>query len=187
MPAVRYAKELHVSRLTFLSIAVLAVALTAAAADYPKRKAGLWEITRSPSNPKLPPQVQRICLDAETDALMYQYGEGASHKMCSKVDLHSSGGNLLIDSVCTLAQSQVSSHQVMSFSGDSAYHTDSTVHYDPPLFGKTSESHSTQDAKWLGACPADMKPGDIVTQASPMSPSPIRMNIRDMLKAGGPP
>jgi len=167
------------------SVAMLAVALAAVAADYPKRKPGLWEITRSPTNPKYPPQVQRICLDAATDAMLYQYGEGASRKMCSKMDMRNQGGTLVTDSTCSFGQSQVTTHSVMSFSGDSAYHTDSNVHYDPPLLGKTSESHSSQDAKWLGACPADMKPGDIVTQASPMSPAPIRMNIRDMLKDSG--
>lgn len=169
-----------------LSIAMLAVGLTAAAADYPKRKPGLWEITRSEANARLPPQVQRICLDAATDALLYQFGEGAGRKMCSKVDMHNAGGNFMIDSVCTFGRTQASTHETMSFSGDSAYHTDISVHYEPPLFGKTSDSHSTQDAKWLGACPADMKPGDIVTQLAPTGP-PMRMNIRDMLKDSGSP
>jgi hypothetical protein len=57
-----------------------------------------------------------------------------------------------------------------------------TTHYDPPLAGK-GELRSTQDAKWLGACPADMKPGDVLVKPSPMMPMSIRMNLNDMLKA----
>jgi hypothetical protein len=133
-------------------------------------------------DPAFPPQVQRVCLDAATDALLYKFSEEAGRKMCSKFDVRTAGGKVEVDSVCKLGDSQMSSHTVMSFQGDTSYHEDITVHYDPPLRGKTADSRSTQDGKWLGACAADMKPGDMVTMPSPMNPVPMHLNLNDMLK-----
>jgi hypothetical protein len=43
-----------------------------------------------------------------------------------------------------------------------------------------SETHTVQEGKWLGACPAGMKPGDLVTAVG-ASGREIKMNLRDML------
>jgi|SRR5580698_3562940 hypothetical protein len=98
--------------------------------------------------------------------------------------IESAAGRVQIDSVCKLGATTATSHSVINFSGDTAYHEEITQHYDPPLMGKTSESTTTSDARWMGACPADMRPGDIVTKPSPVMPIPMRMNLRDMLGAG---
>jgi hypothetical protein len=167
------------------ALAALAACVAIAAVEdfpYPSRKPGLWELTRSAPNPKYPPQVQRICLDEATDRMLYQLGEGAGRKFCSRFDVRAAGGAVVVDSICTLGNSHVTSHNVFSFSGNAAYHEDLSAHYDPPLSGKIQDLHTTQDGKWLGACTADMKPGDIVSTPSPMMPIPLRMNIRDMLR-----
>ena len=165
----------------FLAASGLCCALTSA--DLPQRKAGLWEITMSPPNPKFPPTVERVCLDAATNALLYKAGAGAGKKLCSKTDVQSSGGKVVVDSVCKIGSTQATTHSVTILSGATGYHTDTAVHYDPPMFGR-SESTSSQDGKWSGECPADMKPGDIVVNPSPMMPVPLKMNLNDMLKAG---
>ena len=157
---------------------------SAGASDYPKRKPGLWEVTRTSANTKYPSQVQQICLDAATDALLYRVGESAGRSTCSKLEVQSSGDKVVVDSVCTLGKTQLTSHNVISFRGDSAYHEDIAIHYDPPLFGKKADSASTKDARWVGACSADMRAGDIVSKPSPSMPIAFRMNIRDMLKDG---
>jgi uncharacterized protein DUF3617 len=151
------------------------------AADFPMRKPGLWQITMSPSNPKYPPRVEKVCLDAATDQLLYKVGAGGSQKMCSKIDIHSAGGKVIVDSQCDFGGSKLTSHGVTTMTGDTAYRTDINLHYDPPMFGK-SDSTSTQEAKWIGACPADMKPGDIVVDASSMMPAPMKMNLNDIFK-----
>jgi hypothetical protein len=137
-----------------------------------------------PEDPRFPPQVQRVCLDADTDTLLYKFGMGAGRNLCSKLDVRNVGGKLEVDSVCKLGNSQMSSHIEMSFQGDTSYHEDIAVHYDPPLLGKTNDSKSTQDGKWIGACGADMKPGDMVTVPSPTNPVPMRLNLNQMLKDG---
>jgi hypothetical protein len=177
-------RPLEVRRLAWALLGVCVWASWSLAVDFPKRKPGLWEITRPMPNAKLPPQVQRVCLDAATDALLYRYGLGVSHDRCSKLDLRNVGGSLQVDAVCKLGGSQMSLHKVISYQGDTSYHEDTSVHYDPPLLGKTGDSKSTQDGKWLGACGADMKPGDLVTVPSPMNPVPLRLNLNDMLKEG---
>jgi hypothetical protein len=163
---------------------LLGAAATVLAADYPPRKPGLWELTRSSPNPRYPLPLQQICLDAATDALLYKFGMSAGRQTCSKFDVQSAGGKVQVDAVCKLGATTTSSHSVITFSGDTAYHENISLHYDPPLMGKTSDSSATTDARWMGTCPSDMKPGDIVTKPSPLMPIPMRMNIRDMLNDG---
>ena len=164
-------------------IGLVCAAASALATDYPPRKPGLWELTRSAPNPRYPPQVQQICLDAATDALLYKVGISIGNQACSKIDVQSSANKVEIHAVCKFGTSTTTSSSVITFRGDTAYHEDIAIHYDPPLMGKTSESTSTTDAKWVGACTADMKPGDIAVMPSPTMPIPMRMNIRDMLNA----
>jgi hypothetical protein len=175
----------QVPRLALSAMAALAACAAIAAVgdfNFPSRKPGLWELSRSASNPKYPPQVQRICLDEATDRMLYQIGEGAGRKLCSRFDVRTADGTVIVDSICTLGNSHVTSHNVFSFRGNAAYHEDLSAHYDPPLSGKIQDAHTTQDGKWVGECTADMKPGDIVSMPSPMMPIPLRMNIRDMLR-----
>ena len=49
----------------------------------------------------------------------------------------------------------------------------------PAIPGMPAERTITIDAKWVGACKADQKPGDI------MMPGGMKMNIKDMEKLKG--
>jgi len=172
-----------ITRQILVLAAISTAVATATAADLPIRKPGLWEITRNFGDPKIPSSVERVCMDAATDQLLYKLGAGVSQKLCSKVDISSTAGKVLIESQCQIGGSKSTTRSVTSMSGDSAYHTDVTIHYDPPMFGKNDVA-STQDAKWIGSCPADMKPGDLVVEPSAMMPVPMKMNLNDMFKAG---
>ena len=131
----------------------------AEAADIPHRKPGLWSITMHMGDGKIPPRDSKLCVDETTDAAYQRYAEGGG-QTCSKRDVTRNGNQTLIDSVCTINAHTATGHLVITWAGDTAYHLDSTSKWSPPLYGKT-ESHITQDAKWMGACPATMKPGDI--------------------------
>ena len=63
-------------------------------------------------------------------------------------------------------------------SGDfnSAYTVKSTSQTDRAPAGMPRDTTTTIEAKWLGACKPDQKPGDIVM------PGGIKMNIKDMEK-----
>ena len=69
-----------------------------------------------------------------------------------------------------MQESKITSHGVMTWTGDTAYHMESKSHWDPPMMGK-ADNTTTQDGQWTGACPAGMKPGDMVM------PGGMKMNI----------
>ena len=161
-------------RLSFLRLGAGALAALAASAavagDFPARKPGLWEMSITGVGSTARPIKAKICLDQATaDALIGQ-GTAQAKAMCSKREVHFSGNTGTADSVCKIAGSTQTSHADFVFDGDTAYHVTTRSHYDPPLRGK-SESSMKSDARWVGACPADMKPGDMIT------PTGARMHI----------
>src|SRR3984957_20979426 len=152
----------------------LACATTAVlAVDLPTRKPGLWEVTLNMAGGKMPPRLMKFCTDAETDAALYKLGMNAAQGICSRNDIQRSGNVVTMDSECKLGDTKMTSRAVMTFAGDSAYHTDIQSHFDPPIMGR-SESSMTQEAKWAGACPADMRPGDMV------APNGMKMNLKSI-------
>jgi hypothetical protein len=50
--------------------------------------------------------------------------------------------------------------------GDSEYTGDMKMTFDPPMSG-VSEMNMKMEGKWVGACRAGMKPGDVVMQGMP--------------------
>jgi hypothetical protein len=143
-------------------------------AELPKRKAGLWELTMSIEGTKAPMPSAKLCIDAATDAEFYKMGAGMSRDACSKRDLKVNGKTITVDSVCSFAANRTSTtHATTTFTGDTAYHTEVQMHYEPPLMGK-SDSAMAQDGKWIGACPADMQPGDM------LMPGGLKLNVRDL-------
>lgn len=133
--------------------------VAAAADDYPPRKAGLWEVTIQAENK--PAATTKMCIDADTDQLFHKFGTDLRSKHCEKNDVKANGDTVNADSVCKVKDTTISTSSVTKFTGDSAYHVDIKIHFDPALLGKTDVT-SAQDAKWTGPCPADMKPGDFV-------------------------
>jgi hypothetical protein len=145
----------------------------ALAADLPKRKPGLWEVILHMADGKMPPQLMKFCTDPATDAELYQLGMNAAQGMCSRKDIQRSGDVVTLDSECKMGDMKMTSHAVMTFTGDTAYKTNIQSHSDPPMMGR-SDSTMTQDAKWAGPCPAGMQPGDLV------APNGKTMNLKSM-------
>ena len=88
----------------------------------------------------------------------------------------SSGNLVLSDTVCNIAKSQVTSHAVMNFDSATSFSIQVHSHYEPALFGRT-DSNSTHTGKWVGACPADLKPGDV------LSPNGVKINMNAVLES----
>lgn len=151
---------------------------TARADDFPPRKAGLWQVDMTMPGGQMPPQQMKMCIDPATDAEMYQLGMNAAQGMCNKPDLHRNGSTVTVSTICKMGESQVTSQTVTKFTGDTAYHTDANTKFDPPMAGR-GEAVVTQDAKWVGPCPADMVAGDVLMGNG------MKMNIKQML--GGKP
>jgi hypothetical protein len=166
-----------------LTAGLLVLAAPALAIDLPTRKAGQWEVKMVFEGRNLPPTVMKQCVDAATDKLMNANFGGSNEQACSKRDVKNSGGAITIDSVCTFGDATTTSHAVVSGSFDSAYTIDvtSTREGGRPVPGTTpgAPTHMKIDAKWLGACAAGQKPGD-VTMANGMT-----MNVLELQKMRG--
>jgi uncharacterized protein DUF3617 len=171
-------------RLSLLSAAVLTAA-PAFTFDMPARKPGLWEIKIDFAGRNLPARTMQQCIDAATDKIMNAQFGGTTKEACAKQDIKNAAGTTIVDSVCKFGEATVTSHAVMTGSFDSAYTVDvtSTREGGRPLPGQTpgAETHMKIEAKWLGACAAGQRPGDI------MMGNGMKMNILDLPKMGGTP
>lgn len=171
-------------------VLALATAGTLAAADLklpsnmPHRKPGLW-ITQVKAGAE--PQLEmKMCVDPATEAALYRHASGFDQRDCSKMEVAMRGNELVSDSICKLPRfmgrggGTVTEHSVTRFEGNTAYHTESSARYDPPMDGK-AEHKGTIDARWSGRCEAGQKPGDVVVHG--MTFNVINgMDIKSMMK-----
>ena len=158
------------------------VAGPAFALDFPARKPGLWEIqtqtgeaTGKGASPGGGTHTMQQCIDAATDKAMRDMGQGMGKDMGSKQELRTDGGKLVMDSVCKIGNTVATSHAVISGDFNTAYRMESKSTYSPPLMGR-AEGTSAMEARWVGPCKADQKPGDMVM------PNGMKMNVLDMMK-----
>jgi hypothetical protein len=152
--------------------ALVAASLAVNAADLPKRKSGLWEITSTTQGQTTPPM--QMCIDEKVDDLSRDMAQG--EVKCSKQDLKRDGDRFVIDSVCKFGETTSTSHIVVTGKMDSAYQMDIQSKYSPPMMGM-AEMRSTMKARWLGACKAGQRPGDMVM------PGGMTINAYDAGKA----
>jgi len=150
------------------ALALAAIALSGAAAPMPYAKPGLWVIQQHMATGRT--YSSKLCSDAASQGAMLRAGAGLSAQMCSRQDVSTSGAQVTIDAVCRLGPSTLTSKTVVTYSGDSAFHVVSDGTFVPAFMGKT-KSHTTMDAKWAGACPAGMTPGDMV------GPTGVKMRV----------
>lgn len=145
-------------RTVVVAMIVVALPVAALAADLPKRKSGLWEITTSePGGP--PGPVAQMCIDQKLDDMTRQLAAGAL--ACTKQELRRDGDRYISDSVCKIGDSTATTQAVISGNFESTYQAEIQAKYSPPLMGM-SEGRSVMNAKWLGPCRAGQRPGDIV-------------------------
>jgi hypothetical protein len=146
-------------RASILLLLLGAVVMTGAVAgDIPKRKAGLWEMhTQMDGMPGGPPM--QMCVDPASDNLMQQRAQEKSD--CSTMDVKTGAGRTTIHAVCRMQGSTVTTDAVFTGNFESGYKGDMKMRYNPPLQGM-SETHMTQEAKWLGPCKPGQKPGDVI-------------------------
>jgi hypothetical protein len=178
-----------------LILAAFGFCLTPAmAAEMPPRKPGLWDMRMSIDGTKMPPQLAQHCIDAETDKLMSDLGNGMQKEMCQKHEMTKSGDTLVVDSVCNIGGVNTTTRAEISGNFDSAYTVKvQSKREDTPASKKkpgSAEMSMTIAATWAGECKKGQKPGDMIM------PGGVKLNVRDMQKlqagqgaapAGAPP
>jgi len=151
-------------------------ALDAGAVEMPVRKAGLWEMKTVRTGSPLPEMTMQHCTDETTDKQMSNALSPMSQDVCSKNDIQKTATGYVADSVCSVGGVSMTSHSETIGDFNSAYTVKSTSHSEGSPSGVPRDSTVTIEAKWLGACKAGQKPGDI------MMPGGMKMNVKDMEK-----
>src|SRR5215208_6793952 len=134
----------------------------AASADAPQRKSGLWEMKISGGQMPGGMTMQQ-CVDQKSDDIS-KMQEAKSN--CTKNVVRREGEKIVAESVCKMEGTTATTRTVFTGKFDSAYKGEIRSTYDPPLHGMR-ESSSTIEAKWLGACLAGQKAGDMVMPGMP--------------------
>ena len=152
----------------------------AAALTMPQRRAGLWEQTMTSERMN---QVTQICLDDTVGKRLSAFGQQMGKNPCEKNAVTPKlGGGWEFSSVCDLGPAgHVESHGVAT--GDLGTHY--VVNIDSTTTGaampQANGSHKMKlEAAWKGACPADMRPGDMTM------PGGMKINMIDTLDGKGP-
>ena len=154
-------------------ITLFLAAGAASAADMPKRKPGLWEITMQMDGMPNMGAIQQ-CIDASTDNLLQQQA-GKQKPDCSVIDIKPSGNRVILHTVCKVEGSTATTDGVFEGAFDSSYKGTMKTRFVPPLQGM-SESNTTQQARWIGPCKAGQKPGDVIM------PNMGGFNVNEMMK-----
>jgi hypothetical protein len=167
-----------------IGLLILAGSFAPATADelnLPARKAGLWQMSMAVAGF---PMVTKQCVDAATDKAMMQKSFARNADKCSEFTSARKGTTITVDATCSLAGGAVArTHAVISGDFQSEYTVDATTDMTGGPAQVPRHSEIRQDVKWLGACPANMKPGDIEMPHLPAG----MMNLKQlqMLKQSG--
>jgi hypothetical protein len=98
-------------------------------------------------------------------------------QICAKQDIKKTATGYVSDSECSVAGVSTTTHAEITGDFNSAYTVKSSSHAQGGAAGAAGrDTATTIDAKWLGACKADQKVGDMVM------PGGFKMNVRDMDK-----
>jgi hypothetical protein len=151
----------------------------AGAVEMPVRKAGLWELKMVRTGSPLPEMTMQHCTDETTDKEMSSTFSPMSKEICSKQDIQKTATGYVTDSVCSVGGMSMTSHSDITGDFNSAYTVKSTSHSEHGPPGLPRDATTTIEAKWLGACKGDQKPGDIVM------PGGFKLNIKDAEKLKG--
>ncbi len=144
-------------------IAVLSASVSLAGADElkpPPTKEGLWEThgTHTQQGKTVPDPAVKMCQSNDTTKAMQAQGAELRKKNeCTSHVSQASPNTYVEESSCAKGPNAGSVTKVVyTNQGDTASHTE--MH----MSAGTSETVVIIDAKYLGACPAAMKPGDLM-------------------------
>jgi hypothetical protein len=165
-------------RIAISVVALAACVSSAAAQEFPTRRAGLWEVTINHDGRNTPPQTMQQCTDAETDKLMNAFGGALSADMCSKQEVKKVGATLVINATCQIGPMKSTSQSVVTgdFTSNYTVKVTSKLEGVPAAAQEAAGGTTTIQARWIGACKPGQRPGDIVMANGQT------MNIRDLRK-----
>jgi hypothetical protein len=154
-------------------------ATQAFADDGLSRKPGAWEVKTAIEGSNAPSRTVRQCIDTGTDQLLQSSAGPFNPAACERRNVQRSAERTTIDFVCTVAGKPATARSVITGSFESSYTMTVTAESGALPGGKMI---MTMDGHWLGACPADQRPGDVVLSNG------VKVNVPDLQKqAPSPP
>lgn len=160
-------------RLDIITLLVLACAVPASAAELPARKSGLWQVETRIGNADASPRVVQQCIDAATDQMLQSSAGPFNAAACAQHDVKETADATTIDFKCTVGGKSADANTAITGSMNSAYTMNVTAEGEALPGGKMT---MTTNAKWLGACAADQKPGDVVFSNG------VKVNVPELQK-----
>jgi len=159
------------------ALSLLAAAAALAGPAFPARKPGLWEMRSSEKAAGQQTFTVQQCADTATDKALQEYGLSQpkmNRKFC-KEEMRNEAGKLLVHTeVCKQSETTLTRRIVMSGDFNVAYRVESHTVYEPVPKPAPRTDDIVAEMRWLGACPAGMKPGDM------LMPGGMKMYVVDM-------
>lgn len=165
-----------IRRFVLILSAVASLSTAQAIADpieMPARKPGLWEM-KMLANSATPGMTMQHCTDESTDKFMNTTFSPMAKEMCSKNEMTKTATGYVTDSVCNIGGVNSTSHAEIIGDFNSAYTMKVTSQSDGSAKGAARNTTMQLEARWLGTCKPDQKPGDIVM------PGGVKMNVKDL-------
>jgi hypothetical protein len=137
----------------------------AADTEFPARKPGWWELdmtTQMSSGAQPVRQTVHLCTNPAVDKVQTPVGVRVE-KRCQPLQVSRTSGGWSFTQTCVMGRRTTTSQGQVRGDFNSRYHVDMTMRMTPAPIPQAAEVRTTMDAKWLGACPAGKKPGDVET------------------------
>ena len=156
-----------------IAVAAALAAWPALAFDLPAHRPGLWEMTVAKESRNASPFALQRCTDASTDNFISALIGATAAEACARHDVRQDGNRIVMDSTCKVGPVTSSAHAEIVGSFEQAYTIAVTTRQSGEGASR-DERRITIDAKWLGPCAADQKPGDILL------PGGFKLNVRNI-------
>ncbi|MDP1736907.1 MAG: DUF3617 family protein [Caulobacter sp.] len=119
----------------------------------PHLRAGLWEVTVQGM-----PAAARTCIDDKTQSDNAVLGQGADTRNCSRNTWRRIPGGIAFEFACDNDGMKMASKGTVTGDFNSAYRVEADL--SGSRDGQAFSQKQVIDARYVGACPAGMKPGD---------------------------
>jgi hypothetical protein len=138
----------------------------------PTRKPGWWEMQVAISGPTPEPihQTVHLCTDAEYDKRQSPFGVNMNGNGCEPMKQARTATGWTVSGACNTGQMKITANAVATGDLNDRYHVDIDTRLDPPPAPNAAQVKLAMDARWVGECPAGMKPGDNDRSTPPAAP-----------------
>lgn len=156
---------------TLMAAALLSFATAHAADGPPKMKPGLWEVISSFEAGRAGQTMNMTmqhCVGDTSDSLWdpTRAMPGGGQRTCGPIAHSRQGKAYVMETECREGETKVKTRMSTVASADK-YETDMQFTYDPPRRGRSTGAMKVI-GKFMGACPADLKPGAVRMTGMPV-------------------